>query len=40
MVHVRKGQVAMEFLMTHGWALLVVLIMIGVVSVFRCVESK
>ena len=34
MVHVRKGQAAMEFLMTYGWALLVVLIAIGALAFF------
>lgn len=30
----RKGQAAMEFLMTYGWAILVVLIAIGALSYF------
>ena len=31
---VRKGQAAMEFLMTYGWAILVVLIVIGALAYF------
>ena len=34
MVQLRKGQAAMEFLMTYGWALLVVLIAIGALAFF------
>ncbi len=30
----KKGQAAMEFLMTYGWAILVVLIVIGVLAVY------
>ena len=30
----RKGQAAMEFLMTYGWAILVVLVVIGALSYF------
>jgi len=30
----KKGQAAMEFLMTYGWALLVVLIAIGALAFF------
>ncbi|MBI3036442.1 hypothetical protein HYY73_01620 [Candidatus Woesearchaeota archaeon] len=29
-----KGQAAMEFLMTYGWAILVVLVVIGALSYF------
>jgi len=31
---VRKGQAAMEFLMTYGWAILVVLVAIGALAYF------
>lgn len=30
----KKGQAALEFLMTYGWAILVVLIIIGVIAAF------
>ena len=30
----RKGQAAMEFLMTYGWAILVVLVVIGALAYF------
>ncbi|MBI3036630.1 hypothetical protein HYY73_02645, partial [Candidatus Woesearchaeota archaeon] len=30
----KKGQAAMEFLMTYGWAILVVLVVIGALSYF------
>lgn len=30
----RKGQAAMEFLMTYGWAILVVLVAIGALAYF------
>ena len=32
--HLKKGQAAMEFLMTYGWAILVVLIVIGALAYF------
>ena len=32
--HLKKGQAAMEFLMTYGWAILVVLIVIGALVYF------
>ena len=32
--HAKKGQAAMEFLMTYGWAILVVLVVIGALSYF------
>jgi len=32
MVNQKKGQAAMEFLMTYGWAILVVLIVIGALA--------
>ena len=34
MVHNKKGQGALEFLMTYGWAFLVILIMIGALAYF------
>ena len=34
MIRHKKGQAAMEFLMTYGWALLVVLIAIGALAFF------
>ena len=33
-MHFRKGQAAMEFLMTYGWAILVVLVVIGALAYF------
>ncbi|MBI2133712.1 hypothetical protein HYU11_03455 [Candidatus Woesearchaeota archaeon] len=32
--HIAKGQAAMEFLMTYGWAILVVLVLIGALAYF------
>ncbi|MBX4212194.1 hypothetical protein KW787_01915 [Candidatus Pacearchaeota archaeon] len=34
MMHERKGQAAMEFLMTYGWAILAAIIAIGVLGYF------
>jgi len=31
---VRRGQVALEFLTTYGWALMIILVMIGAISYF------
>ena len=47
----RKGQAAMEFLMTYGWAMMVILVMIGALAYFgvlnptllvpdRCISSS
>lgn len=36
---VRKGQAAMEFLMTYGWAILVVLAAIGALSYFGVLDT-
>ena len=36
----KKGQVAMEFLMNYGWALLVVLLAIGSLSYFGVVSPS
>ncbi|MCF7861254.1 hypothetical protein K9M79_03325 [Candidatus Woesearchaeota archaeon] len=33
-MHNKKGQAALEFLMTYGWAILVVLVVIGALSYF------
>ena len=35
-----RGQVALEFLVTYGWALLVVLVMIGAISYFGVVNPS
>ena len=35
----RKGQAAMEFLMTYGWAILVVLVVIGALTLFVDLDS-
>jgi hypothetical protein len=34
MMHQRRGQAAMEFLMTYGWAILAAVIVIGVLAYF------
>lgn len=34
----QKGQVAMEFIMTYGWALLVILVAIGALSYFGVLD--
>ena len=34
MINFRKSQAAMEFLMTYGWAILVVLVAIGALAYF------
>jgi len=34
MTHSRKAQAAMEFLMTYGWAIMVILVMIGALAYF------
>ncbi len=36
----RKSQAAMEFLMTYGWAILVVLVAIGALAYFGVLDSK
>ena len=36
----RKAQVAMEFLMTYGWAILVVLIAVGVLAYFGVFQME
>ena len=36
----RKGQAAMEFLMTYGWAILVVLIVIGALAYFGVLNPQ
>lgn len=36
----RKGQAALEFLSTYGWAILVVLVMIGALSYFGVTNPK
>jgi len=37
---VRKGQAAMEFLMTYGWAILVVLVAIGALAYFGVLSPE
>ena len=37
---VKKGQAALEFLMTYGWAILVVLIVIGALAYFGVLDPK
>jgi len=37
---VRKGQAAMEFLMTYGWAILVVLVAIGALAYFGVLSPQ
>ena len=36
----RKGQATMEFLMTYGWALLVVLVAVGMLAYFGVYDAK
>lgn len=36
----KKGQAAMEFLMTYGWAILVVLVVIGALAYFGVLSPK
>ncbi len=36
----RRGQVAMEFIMTYGWALLLVLVMISTITYFGAVNPS
>jgi len=36
----RKGQAAMEFLMTYGWAILAVLIVIGALAYFGVIDPS
>jgi len=36
----KKGQAAMEFLMTYGWAILVVLAAIGALSYFGVLKPQ
>ena len=36
----KKGQAAMEFLLTYGWAILVVLLVIGALSYFGVLNPK
>jgi len=36
----KKSQAAMEFLMTYGWAILVVLVAIGALAYFRRPSSE
>ena len=31
---IKRGQAAMEFLMTYGWAILVAIIVIGVLAIY------
>lgn len=40
MIHKRKGQAAMEFLMTYGWAILAAVIVIAVLASFGVFSSK
>ena len=36
----KKAQAAMEFLMTYGWAILVVLVVIGALAYFGVLSPK
>jgi hypothetical protein len=36
----KRGQAAMEFIMTYGWAILVVLVMIGALAYFGVLNPK
>ena len=36
----RKGQAAMEFLMTYGWAMLIIIVMIGAITYFGVTNPK
>lgn len=40
MKHSRHGQAAMEFLMTYGWAILAVLVMIGALAYFGVISPN
>ena len=39
-MHKKKGQAAMEFLMTYGWAILVVLVAIGALAYFGVLSPE
>jgi len=40
MKHNKKGQVALEFLTTYGWAIMVVMVMIGALAYFGIFDIK
>jgi hypothetical protein len=40
MIHTRKSQAALEFLMTYGWAILIILIVIGALAYFGVLNPQ